>query len=254
MLELNEVQKEISQLILETPAPGKHSARSAISHITKAWETKDIDREMAAFRSITGEEESVTAIMYALKRRKYEGADKLKPRNHVHKSAMYPFLTSVARVLNAANQMGLEPTLELRRELQPTRFQVRLTVPLADGKKIWAYPDPPLHYSVRTNDKIEDFSQQLSELANERNRKDILDHVRELANKRNQILYASSEGIPAIADPIDGYILKRRDVIFTNLIIYLLIDPYKEKQLFVQQALSAFLKMLRLIPEDIDFG
>lgn len=71
---------------------------------------------------------------------------------------------------------------------------------------------------------------------------------------RNQILYASSEGIPTIADPIDGYILKRRDVIFTNLIIYLLIDPYKEKQLFVQQALSAFLKMLRLIPEDIDFG
>jgi hypothetical protein len=254
MLELTEVQKEISKLILETPTPGKNSARSAINHITKAWEIKDIDREMAAFRAITGEEESVTAIFHTLKRRDYEGADNLKTWNHIHKSAVYPFFISVGRVLDVANQFDLEPTIELKKDTHPVRFQVRLTVKTSDGKKIWAYPDPPLHYTVRSDDKIEDFSKQLSMLANEQNAKDIRDHIRSLANKRSQILYASSEGIPVITNQIDGYILKQRDIIFNNLIVYLLIDPYKEKQLFVQQALSAFLKMLRIILTDIEFG
>jgi hypothetical protein len=39
----------------------------------------------------------------------------------------------------------------------------------------------------------------------------------------------------------------------SNLAIYLLIDPYPEQQLFAQQALLAFLKMLDRLPEGIVF-
>lgn len=253
MLELKEVQKEVSKLILHTPAPGKHSARSAIMHITKAWQIRDADREMAVFRAITAEEESVTAIFHALKRRKYEGAEKLNPRDHIHKAAVFPFFIAVSQVLDEANQMGLQPTIELRKHNESARFLVRLTVPTPDGKQSWAYPEPPLHYTVSMDGQLHDFSDQLSKLANEKNRKSINDHVRAPANKRNQILYASSGGIPAIEHSLDSYLLRRRDIIFNNLIVYLMIDPYKEKQLFVQQALSAFLKMLRPIPKDINF-
>jgi hypothetical protein len=97
------------------------------------------------------------------------------------------------------------------------------------------------------NDKLHDFSEELSKLANERNTKDMITAIRKAANLRNQILYASQEGIPSLSEPLDKYLLKRRDVIFRNLIIYLMIDPYKEKQLFVQQSLTAFLRMLKLL-------
>ena len=62
-------------------------------------------------------------------------------------------------------------------------------------------------------------------------------------------MYASPQGIPSLADPIDRRLLKRRDVIFFNLATFLLIEPYKEKQLFVQQTLAAFLKMLNIIDD-----
>ncbi|HEX8340699.1 MAG TPA: hypothetical protein VF624_07300 [Tepidisphaeraceae bacterium] len=48
-LELTPVQKKISELILKTPAPGKHAARNAVIHMQRAWKMRTTDREMAAF-------------------------------------------------------------------------------------------------------------------------------------------------------------------------------------------------------------
>ena len=118
MIELTEIQKEIKGLILDTPPPGKHCARSAIRHIEKAWEIKDIDREMAGFRAITGEEESVTAIFHSLKRRKYKASGKLNPWKHVHKVAMYPFLIAVSQAF-APFKSEMKPRLELHTESSP---------------------------------------------------------------------------------------------------------------------------------------
>ena len=190
---------------------------------------------MAGFRGITGEEESVSAIFHALKRRRYDGADKLKPRNHVHKAALYPFLIAVSQALQLIADSELEPKLELKEEDGRRRFRTRVTVKKPSGDPLWAYPDPPLHYTLMLNHKLHDFSEELARLANERNTKDMITAIRRAANLRNQILYASQEGIPSLAEPLEKYLLKRRDVIFLNLIIYLMIDPYKEKQLFVQQ-------------------
>ena len=67
----------IEELVEEYPSPGKHAARSAFRHIKKAWEIKDIDKEMAAFRAITAEEESATAVFHSVMRRKYKNAQNL---------------------------------------------------------------------------------------------------------------------------------------------------------------------------------
>jgi hypothetical protein len=248
MIELTKIQQEIKELILDTPPPGKHCARSSIHHIEKAWEIKDIDREMAGFRALTGEEESVTAIFHSLQRRRYEGASELKHRNHVHKAAMYPFLVAVSQAFDSAASQ-LKPTLVLRNESDRKRFRIRITVKGPIGEELWAFPEPPLNFSVTLNDVIPDFSDQFSSLASEKNSKDIIAAIRTAANLRNQILYASQQGIPSLAEPLDKYLLKRKDVIFINLAIYLLIDPYNENQLFVQQALAAFLKMLSIIKD-----
>ena len=248
MIELNEIQKEIKELILDTPPPGKHCARNAIRHIEKAWEIKNIDREMAGFRAITGEEESVTAIFHSLKRRNYNASDKLKPWKHIHKTAMYPFLIAASQAFDPLKS-EMKPKLELHPELGRKRFRVRTTIKGPDGKKLWVFPEPPLNFIVKINDKLVDFTEQFSLLASEKNAKDIFTAIKKAANYRNQILYASQNGIPSLAEPIDKYLLKRKDIIFLNLSIFLLIDPYNEIQLFVQQALAAFLKMLNIIDD-----
>jgi hypothetical protein len=101
------------------------------------------------------------------------------------------------------------------------------------------------------NGKEYDFSYELKKIAAESNMKTILDHLRYIANFRNKILYAGPHGIPDV-EIKDAYFLKKRDIVFVHLTIYLLIDDYKERQLFAQQALDAFLAMLRVIPKDID--
>lgn len=76
------------------------------------------------------------------------------------------------------------------------------------------------------------------------------EHWTKLSNRRNEILYAAEQGGPSWDGSVDGYVRRRRQVILHNLVIYLMIEPYPEKQLFVQQALSAFLHLLGLIPQE----
>ena len=90
---------------------------------------------------------------------------------------------------------------------------------------------------------------QRGNLELDKNAKDIFSAIKKTANYRNQILYASPKGIPSLAEPIDRYLIKRKNIIFLNLAIFLLIDPYSEIQLFVQQALAALLKMLNIISD-----
>lgn len=64
-----------------------------------------------------------------------------------------------------------------------------------------------------------------------------------MANRRNQVLYAQSRGIPNVIG-IDGFLERRRTVVVLFLRIYALIYPYAEKAIFVQQALDCFLAMM----------
>ncbi|PLU07434.1 hypothetical protein BMJ29_02810 [Sinorhizobium medicae] len=54
---------------------------------------------MSFFRAITAEEEAATALILALKQRRYPGSEKLNPWEHLHKAAVSPFLDAVGNVL-----------------------------------------------------------------------------------------------------------------------------------------------------------
>jgi len=244
-----DLQQEIAKFILHTPAPGKHSARNAIYCIEKAWQLRHIDANMAAFRCITAEEEAATAIFHALKRRRYIGADRLNYRSHLHKLSLLPFFQAIADIFHKTVNMYKPQLIWNRMEKKP-RLRLRLTVNIPGGETLHAEPQPPLYFTTLVNGKKYDFARELEKVATERKMKDIMDHLRNVANFRNRLLYAGSDGIPDVTIH-DTAILRKRDIVIIHLAIYLLIDQYKEQQLFAQQALDAFLKMLRVIPKEI---
>ena len=107
---------------------------------------------------------------------------------------------------------------------------------------------PPLGFSIKLNDRPYFFENEFLELVSGKNREDIVKHVERIASKRNELLYAQPNGIPSVSN-IDGFLRKRQDVVIGFLRIYGLVYPNREKALFVQQALNAFLTMMGEIKE-----
>ncbi len=215
-----------------------------------AWKIKDIDPEMAGFRSITAVEEATVAIFHSLKRRNYIGAEKINLRNHVHKAALRPFLIAIGNTFADSKLESLNPTIEIREEDGNAKVLLRVLVPDGPQKGNFAYPTPPLNFNFARNDERYHFTEELQWIVNEQNAKSITKHVKDLANRRNQLLYASKDGVPKIRELKDTFLLNFRDIVFQHLCIYLMIDPYRQKQLFVQECLESFIKVLRLLPDD----
>jgi hypothetical protein len=249
-LELTEFQKKVEVVILTTPPRGKHSARNAIRHIKKAWELREIDREIAVFRAITGEEEAATAIFHSLKRHKYAGAEQLNPYNHVHKAAVYPFFMAVGAMLSILNRENLNPQVVLNTDVEHPKIKLRLLTP---DKLHYIYPQPPLHYSIKRDGEIYDFSDELKMISGSDQVKAIDKQIKMLANERNELLYAHQGGILTFTQPVDEIIKDQMRKIFVFLTVYLLIDQYPEHQWFVQQTLNAFLVILGKLPADFKF-
>lgn len=229
----------IASLILKAHVPERHAARNALAHIEKAWILKDIDPAMAAFRAITGVEEATTAIFHALKRKGYNKADYLEKNRHHHKAAIQPFLSAIATVLDS---LGIKVQLHFDSKGKHPKLKIAILSPFDDG---FLYPDPPLHYLVLANGTTHDFSPEINSIITTQNVKTFCEYSRTLAEERNKILYASHNGIPSIKIT-DKYLQRKESLIVTLLSIFLLISQYNERQLFVQQALDAYVKTLNL--------
>lgn len=249
--ELNEMEKAVLDLVERSPAPGRHCIRNAYRHLEKAWHLDGVDLQMAAFRAITAEEEAASGLFHALKRRGYAGATKLNPRNHVHKNSVVPFCIAVAGVLGATEGF-FKSGIKLDKSLEPWVFRVWLDLEAMVGHPLYAYPEPPLNFTISNDDKTHDFSEQLREVAKRGQVEAVKDYLNERANKRNRILYAAPEGAPEVT-ALGNFLPKQRKNVLLLSVLYLMIDPYPRKQLFVQQSVQAFLKMLDLLPRDIIF-
>ncbi len=240
----NKFDRELANCINESAkGHSRNCARSAIRHIEMAWKIKDIDPEMAVFRTITAEEEAATAIFLALKEQRYEGANKIKHKKHSYKLALEPFIGSICKFSEKWSKVPGFPFGD--------KFQLIIT---GEGKEqkleiSFYYKDglitstPPLGFEISKNGKPYYFEEELLEITSLDNREGFIQYIQEVANKRNQVLYAQSNGMPNVQNA-EGYIRRRKNVVFILLRVFALIYPYKEKALFVQQALSAFLAMM----------
>lgn len=251
-MELNSFEDKVIEHILQSSAPGKHAARSALRHLERAWELADKMPELAVFSAITAEEESATALFHILKKYRYENAQILNIRSHLHKTALHPFLLAMGKLFHEFTR-SYSPKFEFNSDLScdgAERLRIRLTVLSETGERLWAYPMPPLEFTVLNDGAIHQFEPELSKLATEKNAASAYTYVQKLSNRRNLVLYAKNNGIPHITKNIEPFLIYRKSVVFSHLIAILLIDPYSEQQSFVQQALIAFLSMLRAMPDE----
>ncbi len=109
-----------------------------------------------------------------------------------------------------------------------------------------------MHFTISKDCRPHDFSEQLQAIAQQRNVAAIREYLSDRANTRNRFLYAAQEGAPRVTS-LNNFLPKQRQNVFMIAVLFLMIDPYPKKQLFVQQALQAFLKMLDLLQGDIVF-
>lgn len=238
----------IECIIKNANGHSKHCARNAIYHLERAWDLREIDPEMSVFRAITAKEEAATAIFLSLKEQRYENADKIKFKKHLYKLALEPFLHSIHMF---ASNISKEPgfpfgsKFKLSLEGKEKDKKLYLSFDFLDGT---IKPCPPLSFSIMRNNKPYFFEKELLDITSAKNKKTIIEHVEEIKKRRDQLLYAQPNGIPC-ASNISGFLEKSRDVVFSFLKIYALIYPYREKAIFVQQALNGFLVMMGEIEE-----
>lgn len=232
-------------LLAESPKRySKICFRSALYHLECADKIADIDPAMAAFRGLTAEEEAASGFMHLLKERGYLNADKLKPKEHVHKNAIAPFFDVLGLFFSETIAAHVKkPALLLHGEGGERRLILGLLMSV-NGEDLWIYPDPPLNFEVKSDAKALSFRRQIDALVAHRGEKDIATYIRTQANLRNQLLYARPEGYPTHFELAPDFFEVRRVRVMALIRAYLLVQPYAETLTFVQDSLDAFLKML----------
>lgn len=227
----------------------RHAGVNAIRSLRRAWLIAGIDPEIALFRAITAEEEAATALMVALRLRRYPGSSKLSPWRHADKAGLMVLITVLSKVF--ADSGWPQPMLELKKDENPPRIDVHLPSAgfgLPSGYHIT--PDEPLNLIIHEGKAGEDsqrmtFAKELSELASASGAKTIREHIDSEANLRNQLLYASDQGIMTVTNP-DGFLLDRQRRVFVLLGLTIIILQSRGKQLLALQALEAYLAALRI--------
>jgi hypothetical protein len=217
----------------------------------KAWGLRDIDKNMAIFRIITAEEEAASALMISLKRRHYNGSEKLKLYSHVHKSSIWFIIAAFTEFLPALQgsiegEFAIEPDETTGKATPIMRFKI-----LNSSLPGYIYPIPPLEIQLihgnGTNKTLHMLEEEIKKLVSAKGHEEFLKYIQAEANIRNEILYAGDQGVPTASNDIDSFIKHRRKRVFVLQIVCLLIDFYPQKQLLVKQLLQVLLVNLKSI-------
>ncbi|MDB5810174.1 MAG: hypothetical protein JWN94_2296 [Betaproteobacteria bacterium] len=230
----------------------RHCFRSAISHLQRAEKLFDIDNPMAVFRCYTAEEEAASGLMHCLKEGGYLNSSELKPQYHLHKNALIPFFGILCQFIeDSFRQYGIEIDL-LIRESNAGKF-VALEVAMASSiGPVKFAPDPPFNFSFVHEGKSFSYRQQIDKFVKTKDAKEIKDYLRQEANKRNEVLYATAQGFPASIEITPKFFPAYWKRVMAMLRAYLMIEPHKEPQPFIQDSLNAFLAMvISLKQEDV---
>ena len=220
----------------------RHCFRSAINHLERAEKLFPIDNPMAVFRCFTAEEEAASGLMYCLKDKGYLNAEKLNPRNHVHKNAIIQFLSVL---IQFSEDQFRRFSIEMFLNMAEGNGNLFLEVHMDLGQGVTRFiPDPPLNFKLLHEDKRFSYREQIEKLVASKEARDIGSYLKGIANQRNLVLYASQKGFPNEIKIEDKFFPAYQKRVLAMLRIYLMIDPYEDKQSFVQDALDAFLTML----------
>ena len=233
----------------ESSSHYRNCFRSAINHLDRAYKISTIDPEMAIFRAITAEEEAASGLMQSLIQLRYPKHESLRPRDHVQKHAVVPFIQAVLSHLSFLRFPDIHGiSLVIKRVEGKDRLVTAFGVNLNDELH-WATPEPPLNLSVRDGNTGENPSYvvDIQRVIAPKGYRNILRFLQREANLRNTILYAGPDGYPVVDKFDDRFILERQARVLLILKATLLISPYAEHQPFVVNAISAFIQITNRI-------
>ena len=226
-------------------------ARHAFHHLERAGQIVDIDPEMAMFRAITAEEEAATAVFFSVRQRRYANAEKIQLWSHPYKAALYPFVMQVYKFLASVSSQFPPIRLRLVEEAERPHLVWEFLAP--DGR--WGMPDTPFDFLVSEAQPGQPyhFERQLEEFSQGPAQGNVKKYIEERANTRNLLLYADEAGRPGVVGGTTETLTEQRKRVVKLCLLACMIAPYKERALFVQQALNAFLMMMgKLGKEDLE--
>lgn len=123
---------------------------------------------------------------------------------------------------------------------------------LSSAGPVRLIPEPPFNFAFVHEGKRFSYKQQIDKFVKARDAKEIRECLRKEANKRNQLLYATPKGFPSQIEITAKFFPAYWRRVMAMLRAYLMIEPYKEPQPFVQDSLDAFLAMvISLKQEDL---
>lgn len=243
------VENALKKIQPNLPGSVRHRFQNALEHFERSGKIFEIDREMASFRAITGEEEAATALMKAIQLRGYENAKKFNPRDHVHKAGVMACVIAIGSTLEPMlREFNLTFNIEKRR--------ADILIPLSNlgvegGDKAGVQPIEPLDF-IHARPGIPEerlFSDALARLAEKSSSDDIKKFVSHRANDRNTLLYASDSKLPeSQATMATINVRKGRALILLTLTVMVL---QSRKHLgMVRQAIFTFLEVISKLPRE----
>lgn len=241
--EIPDVEAHLRLLMGGLPKSVRMRFESCFDHFERSGHLLDIDREMASFRAITGEEEAATALMRAIQLKGYEGAARLNPWRHHHKAAI------VACV--AALGQSLLPVLkEFQLQFNFERTRIDIKVPLSNfgvvgGEGVAIQPVEPLGivHSRVEGEETPDFAYLLKQMATDLDAGNVRKLINNQANRRNRLLYASDEAMP-ISQATRESIGATRNRALALLVLSVMVLQAEESLPLVRQSLATVLTMI----------
>lgn len=252
-----EWQEKLIEAVPKLKGRPRHCAINAFRGLKRAWLIADLDPEIAYFRALTAEEEAATALIIALKHRRYPGAEKLDYNYHPHKMGIAPFLGAIETVFAEGGIPS--PIIKLQYESTPPRLHIGFaSEKLGMSPGYLAQSDEPLDGIFLVNDdprqSVNVFDDALQRYARMKGSKSVLKAIQEEANIRNRLLYAADNGITKVEN-VDSVLLAKGRPVTLMLTLVVAILQTRKHQLLPAQALEAYLRIFDRAPDEpFDFA
>lgn len=198
---------------------------------------------MAVFRCITAVEEAASSLMLLMQEKEYPRASELERTNHLFKNAMLPFI----RILHSCVvRLASEHKFDIEIHVHPSLQQplgMAVIVHHADGSNSMVPINPPLAFLFSDKGLGIDEELDIEVFIKRQGAASVSSYLKQEANLRNKLLYASPAGVPRISIDHSKYFPAKQQAVRTMLCAYLMIEPYGQ-QPTVTHALNAYLDLI----------
>lgn len=222
------VLPELRKVIEACTAQVKWAGMNAFEYLKSANDLVASHPNLAAFSAICAEEEAAAALIHSVKTLRYPGAKKIKFTSHPHKHAVFIFVRLVVSWYQSHQQTPDWPFRPLEFKVGPEgkRMALHIVLPL----KAYPYaanPYPPLNLRVEGASSLESvLIKQMADFLNTTEVDKVRSMIERAAGYRNELLYASSKGLPAPKGNVDQFITHQLEKVAILLTAVGLIDPW----------------------------